>query len=61
MDLREYFGSISGHGVLASADKEGRVDVAIYSRPYVIDDTMVAFIMADHLTRRNLLSNPSAA
>ena len=61
MDLREYFEKRQGHGVLATADSEGRVDVAVYSRPYVVDDNTIALIMADRLTRKNLLSNPHAA
>jgi hypothetical protein len=61
MDLKPYFEEKGGTGVLATADSEGRVDVAIYARPYVVDETTVAFIMADRTTRKNLLSNPSAA
>jgi hypothetical protein len=61
MALREYFEKHKGHGVLASADSEGRVDVAIYAKPYIVDDKTIALIMADRLTRKNLLSNPHAA
>jgi hypothetical protein len=61
MTLREYFEKHTGYGVLATADSEGKVDAAFYSRPYVVDETTVAFIMADRLTRKNLLSNPHAA
>ena len=61
MTLREYFDRYTGYGVLATADSDGKVDAAIYARPYVADDTKVAFIMADRLTRKNLLSNPHAA
>jgi hypothetical protein len=61
MSLREYFEEATGHGVLASADSDGKVDVAVYARPYVVDEVTVAFIVADRLTRKNLLANPSAA
>ena len=61
MSLNEYFQQKQGRGVLATADRDGRVDAAIYSRPYVVDDRHVAFIVADRLTRKNLLSNPHAA
>jgi hypothetical protein len=61
LGLREYFEGLKGYGVLATADEDGNVDVAIYATPYVADENTVAFIMADRLTRRNLLSNPHAA
>ena len=61
MKLREYFEKVKGLGVLATADAEGRVDVAVYSRPHLMDDDTVAFIMADRLSHRNLQSNPHAA
>ena len=61
MDLQDYFDKTKGIGVLATADKEGNVDLAIYAKPHVIDKEMVAFIMADRLTHHNLQSNDHAA
>jgi hypothetical protein len=61
MDLKNYFENTEGIGVLATADAEGRVDAAIYSRPHVMDSDTVAFIMRDRLTHHNLQSNPHAA
>ncbi|MFP3912803.1 MAG: pyridoxamine 5'-phosphate oxidase family protein [Desulfobacteraceae bacterium] len=61
MDLRAYFQDIKGEGILATADGEGRVDLAVYARPHFMDDGTIAFIMADRLTHHNLLSNPYAA
>ena len=61
MSLGEYFEKTKGLGVLATADSKGKVDAAIYSRPHVMDDETVAFIMADRLTHNNLQSNPHAA
>ena len=61
MNLREYFESVKGRGILATADAEGRVDAAIYATPHFIDDNTLAFIMRDRLTHRNLQSNPYAA
>jgi len=61
MDLREYFEGARGLGVLATADDQGRVDVAVYASPHVMDDTTIAFIMPDRLTHRNLQSNAHAA
>jgi len=60
MRLNEYFKNKSGKGVLATADKDGKVDAAIYSRPHLLEDQTLAFIMRDHLTRHNLVSNPYA-
>ena len=61
MNLGDYFESIKGHGILATADSEGHVDAAIYATPHVMDDETVAFIMTDRLTHHNLESNPHAA
>jgi hypothetical protein len=61
MDLKEYFENKKGLGVLATADGEGKVDLAVYSRPHVMDEQTVAFIMPDRLTHHNLQANPHAA
>jgi hypothetical protein len=37
------------------------VDAAIYSRPHIMEDGTVAWIMAERLTHHNLQSNPHAA
>ena len=37
MNLSDYFENTTGTGVLATADSNGNVDVAIYARPHVID------------------------
>ncbi len=61
MKLSEYFEATKGIGVLATANKEGIVDVALYARPHFIDEETVAFIMADRLSHKNIESNPHAA
>ncbi|MGQ9485244.1 MAG: pyridoxamine 5'-phosphate oxidase family protein [Desulfosoma sp.] len=61
MDLKSYFESKRGFGVLATADAQGHVDVAVYARPHVMDDRTLAFIMKDRLTHHHLQSNPRAA
>jgi Pyridoxamine 5'-phosphate oxidase len=61
MDLKPYFEQTKGHGVLATADASGRVNLAIFSRPHVMGDGTVAFIMPHRLTHHNLQSNPQAA
>ena len=58
--LQEYFESTKGIGVLATADSDGKVDAAIYSRPHFLEEGTLAFIMRDRLTHHNLQSNPSA-
>jgi predicted pyridoxine 5'-phosphate oxidase superfamily flavin-nucleotide-binding protein len=61
MNLKDYFENRQGLGVLATADAEGRVDVAVYARPHVVDDETVRLIMADRLSHANVQSNPHAA
>ncbi len=63
MSLNEYFENHDGLGVLATADAEGRVDIAVYARPHFSNgaDDEVAFIMNGHLSHANLQSNPRAA
>ena len=61
MKLSEYFENATGRGVLATAGSDGKVDVAVYSRPHFINEDTVAYIMTDRLTHNNLRSNPHAA
>ena len=60
MKLNEYFEKAKGKGVMSTADSSGNLTAAVYSRPHVMDDGTVAFIMADRLTHKNLESNPHA-
>jgi hypothetical protein len=60
MQLRAYFESTKGVGVMSTADAQGKVDAAIYARPHVMDDGTIAFIMRDRLTHKNLTQNPYA-
>ena len=60
MNLAEYFQNVSGVGVLATANKDGEVDAAIFSTPHILEGGQVAFIMRDRLTHKNLQSNPFA-
>jgi hypothetical protein len=60
MELNEYFESTKGRGVIATSDINGKVNLALYARPYFIDDKTVTFIMAERLTHENLKSNPWA-
>jgi hypothetical protein len=61
MSLSGYFENMQGLGVLATADSDGMVDLAIYAKPRVVDETTVAFVMKERLSHRNLKSNPNAA
>ncbi len=61
MNLHDYFESKRGLGVLATADSDGNVNMAVYSRPHVIDDETIAFIMGDRRSHHNLLANPRAS
>jgi hypothetical protein len=61
MELSAYFDKIRGIGVLATADGDGVVDTAIYSRPHFMEDGTLAFIMRDRLSYANLKANPHAS
>jgi hypothetical protein len=61
MSLAEYFEDIKGLGVLATSDADGNVDIAVYSRPYIIDEKTIAFSMLEKLSYSNIQSNPKAA
>jgi len=61
MDLKEYFENAKGIGVIATASGDGRVDTAIYARPHVMEDGLLAFIMRDRTTHANIQANPHAA
>ena len=60
MKLSEYFENTKGIGIISTADKDGKVNAAIYGRPHFIDEETIAFIAADRLTHANLQTNPSA-
>ena len=60
MALKEYFETTKGLGVLSTADSDGKVDSAIYSRPHFMEDGTMALVMRDRLSHTNLQSNPHA-
>jgi len=61
MSLSDYFENVQGLGILATADEDGMVDLAIYAKPHVINENTIAFVMRERLTRQNLKSKPKAA
>ena len=60
MNLGEYFDNAQGHGILVTADADGKVNAAMYARPYFGDENTAVFIMAERLTHANVKTNPWA-
>jgi hypothetical protein len=60
MTIKDYFENKKGLGVLSTADNHGKVNSAIYSRPHVMEDGSLAFIMRDRLTHKNTELNSHA-
>lgn len=61
MKLKDYLEEKQGISILSSADQEGKCTTAIYSKPRIMEDNTVAFIMRERLTYRNIRNNPHAA
>ncbi|MHC4243187.1 MAG: pyridoxamine 5'-phosphate oxidase family protein [Planctomycetota bacterium] len=61
MSLTDYFETAEGTGILATADSDGNVDLAIYARLHMTDDETVVLVMSDKLSHTNLQTNPKAA
>jgi hypothetical protein len=61
MSIIEYFKNTEGTGILATADSDGMVDIALYARPEVVDESTIALVMRERLSHQNLKSNPNAA
>lgn len=60
MDWKTYFESTEGVGILATADKSGNVNAAVFARPHVQPDGRIAFIMQPQLSYANIQINPKA-
>jgi hypothetical protein len=63
VSLRDYFQSVSGTGILATADAAGKVNLAVYAIPHFLEDSdqRLAFVMSDRLSHDNITVNPHAA
>lgn len=61
MNLEQYLESRAGISILSSANADGMVTSAIYSKPHVFEDGTIAFVMRKRLTHENLKTNPYAA
>lgn len=57
MDLIELFQN-PGLGVMATASKDGSVNIAVYARPHVIDQHTLVWGMTGGRTYRNIIENP---
>ena len=60
MNIKNYFEINTGTGILATSDKEGKVNTAIYAKPHIMQGNNVTFIMRQRLTHNNLQENPYA-
>jgi hypothetical protein len=60
MDLKAYFQNHDGIGILATCDPNTRVDMALYVKPLVVDQTTIALIMRQRLSHQNLKALPNA-
>lgn len=61
MKLKHYLEQKQGISILSTADKDGKCTTAIYSKPRIMEDNTVAFIMRERLTYHNVQNNPHAA
>ena len=61
MNLSDYFEKNDGTGILATCDPDHNVDQAVYSRPYIVDETTIAFVMKERLSHQNLKSHLMAS
>jgi len=60
MEIKDYFENNKGFGVLSTSDGNGNVNSAVYARPHVMEDDLLAFVMRDRQSYQNIRSNPHA-
>jgi len=60
MKISKYFETAVGRGVLATTDADGRIDMAPFPRPHVVDEETIAFPMTDRRAAENLQVHPRA-
>ena len=61
MNLKSYFDTHEGLGILATCDPNATVNMALYVKPLVINQTTIALIMRQRLSHQNLKSFPRAS
>jgi hypothetical protein len=59
--LKDYLESTDGISILSTADSDGKLTTAIYSKPRSMENNTIAFIMRERLTYHNIRNNPHAA
>ncbi len=59
--LKDYFENTKGIGVFSTADSVGKVNSAVFGRPYFLDHGLIGFIMLKRLNHHNLKSNSHAS
>jgi hypothetical protein len=60
MNLKAYFQDHEGIGILATCDPNDRVNMALYVKPLVINQTTIALVMRQRLSHQNLKNFPHA-
>ena len=58
--LMEYFNKQPRIGVLATAGKDGKVDIAYFGSPRMVDEKTVVMAVSNNRTFANLQENPNA-
>jgi hypothetical protein len=58
--LVEYFNNPARIGTLSTADKNGKVDTAVFGSPRMIDEKTVVMGLGQNRTLANLQQNPNA-
>ena len=61
MKLKDYLESTDGISIFSTADSDGKLTTAIYSKPRSMENNTIAFIMRERLTYHNIRNNPHAA
>ena len=61
MDMADYFEKTDGIGILGTCDLDNKVDLALYTKPFVADETTIALVMKRRLSHQNLKNNLRAA
>ncbi len=59
--LKDYFENTKGVAVFSTADAMGKVNSAVFGRPYFLDHGLIGFIMLKRLNHHNLKSNSHAS
>ena len=59
-NLMEYFNKQPRIGTLSTSGKDGKVDVAVFGSPHMIDEKTVVMAMGRNRTLANLQENPNA-